>query len=254
MIRRAITLVAAACVLLMLLPATPASAHAFLSESNPADGASLTTAPDVLRLAFSESVVIAATHIDLVDAEGKRYPVSNIRLVGADAGGSTEDPVQVVATLPKLPHSAYRVSWQTLSSDDLHRTSGLLVFGVGQSVKAAGQREPAPRLDESALRWLLFLSLSLSLGGLLAVRLLRRNEVTSASARRCAALSGAGALSGVVCAVALLADQYVTSGSSIATLLRGSYGSAGCCARSVSRCSSTPRSWPTARPARGLCA
>ena len=116
MIRRAITLVAAACVLLMLLPATPASAHAFLSESNPADGASLTTAPDVLRLAFSESVVIAATHIDLVDAEGKRYPVSNIRLVGARCGrvdrGSRPDRGDVAEAaaqrVPRLVANAFQ--------------------------------------------------------------------------------------------------------------------------------------------------
>ena len=44
----------------------------------------------------------------------------------------TEEPVEVVATLPTLQRSSYRVSWETLSSDDLHRTSGVLVFGVGR--------------------------------------------------------------------------------------------------------------------------
>jgi copper transport protein len=223
MIRRAIALAAAIVALLMVLPVAPASAHAFLSDSNPADGAVLTTAPDALRLAFSESVVISATHIDVVDSDGKHYPVSNVHLVGGDSG-STEDPVQVVATLPTLPHSAYRVSWQTLSSDDLHRTSGLLVFGIGRPVTAAGQREPAPRLDESSLRWLLFLSLSFSLGGLLTVRLLRRSGVDGAAARRCARLSAFGAASGALCAVALLVDQYAASGSSVVDLMRGSYG------------------------------
>jgi len=223
MIRRAMTLAAAIVALLMVLPATPASAHAFLSDSNPADGAVLTTAPDALRLAFSESVVISATHIDVVDSDGTHYPVSNVHLVGADSG-STEDPVQVVATLPRLPRSAYRVSWQTLSSDDLHRTSGLLVFGIGRPVTAAGQREPAPRLDESSLRWLLFLCLSFSLGGLLAVRLLRRSGADDAAGRRCARLSAFGAASGALCAVALLVDQYAASGSSAVNLLRGSYG------------------------------
>ncbi|HEY3716856.1 MAG TPA: copper resistance protein CopC [Jatrophihabitantaceae bacterium] len=223
MIRRAITLAAAIVALLMVLPATPASAHAFLSDSNPADGSSLATAPDALRLAFSESVVISATHIDVVDSDGTHYPVSNVHLVGAESG-STEDPVQVVATLPTLPHSAYRVSWQTLSSDDLHRTSGLLVFGIGRPVTAAGQREPAPRLDESSLRWLLFLCLSFSLGGLLAVRLLRRSGADDAAGRRCARLSAFGAAAGALCAVALLVDQYAASGSSVVNLLRGSYG------------------------------
>jgi copper transport protein len=223
MIRRAITLAAAIVALLMVLPAPPASAHAFLSDSNPADGSSLSAAPDALRLAFSESVVIAATHIDVVDSDGKHYPVSNVHLVGGDSG-STEDPVQVVATLPTLPRSAYRVSWRTLSSDDLHRTSGLLVFGIGRPVTAAGQSEPAPRLDESSLRWLLFLSLSFSLGGLLVVRLLRRSGADEATVRRSARLSAFGATSGALCAIALLADQYAASGSSVVDLMRGSYG------------------------------
>jgi copper transport protein len=223
MIRRVITLALAAGAFLLLLPATPAGAHAFLSDSNPADGAVLSTAPQVLRLAFSESVVLSATHIDVVDADGTHYAVSNIHLVGGDSG-STEDPVQVVAGLPVLPHSAYRVSWQTLSSDDLHRTSGVLVFGVGRPVTAAGPREPAPRLDESSLRWLLLLSLSISLGGLLAARLVRRASADGSGVRRCTRLSAAGAVSGALCAAALLADQYVTSGSSLASLLRASYG------------------------------
>ncbi|MDX6280689.1 MAG: copper resistance protein, partial [Kribbellaceae bacterium] len=100
-----------------------ASAHAYLTSASPADGSSLSAAPTRLRLAFSETVVPAATQIDVVAEDGKHYAVTNVRVVGE--GG--EEPSEVLATLPALPKGAYRVSWQTLSADDLHRTAGVLV-------------------------------------------------------------------------------------------------------------------------------
>ena len=78
----------------------------------------------------------------------------------------------MVAALPTLHRSSYRVSWETLSSDDLHRTSGVLVFGVGQAVTAGGLDEPAPPPLEAALRWLVLVGLSGALGGALALHLL----------------------------------------------------------------------------------
>ena len=224
MLRRALVVVATAGMLLAGSPMVHADAHAFLTDSNPADGAVLTAAPAQLRMGFSESVVVSAVHIDIVDADGTHHMPTAIRLANAEPGGSTEDPVEVVATLPTLPPSAYRVSWQTLSSDDLHRASGVLVFGVGRPVTAAGATETSPRADEAALRWLLFVSLSVSLGGLLCVRLLRRQDIPVGVVVRCARLAAGGALLGAISAGALLADLYVRSGTSVTTLLRGSYG------------------------------
>ena len=70
--------------------------------------------------------------------------MTGLRLVTADPD-DTEEPAGIVATLPRLAQNTYRVSWETLSSDDLHRTSGILVFGVRRAV-AAGARlgVPAP--------------------------------------------------------------------------------------------------------------
>jgi copper transport protein len=44
-----------------------------------------------------------------------------------------------------LPADVYRLAWSTLSSDDLHTTSGVLVFGVQTPVgthAAAAQTSP----------------------------------------------------------------------------------------------------------------
>ncbi|MGB8651311.1 MAG: copper resistance protein CopC [Mycobacteriales bacterium] len=221
--RRALTLLLAALGLFVVLPAVPASAHAFLTDSFPADGAVLATAPPQLRLHFSESVVLSSVHLDVVDAEGGHHTPSSPHLVAAEPGGTTEDPVQVVASLPALPRGAYRVSWQTLSTDDLHSTSGVLVFGIGHAVSAVGSSEPAPRLDEASLRWLLLLSVSLSFGGLLAGQLLRRHDL-AAPARRAAHLAVLGAVAGTVVAGGLLVAQCATNGTSAARLLGTAYG------------------------------
>jgi copper transport protein len=195
-------------------PAAPADAHAFLQRSTPADGVVLDSAPEHLQLEFSEAVVLAATRIDVVDSDGHHYAARQLHVIAQqDAAGWTG--LAVAASLPSLPRNAYRVSWETLSGDDLHRTSGLFVFGVGQPVSAAGLSEPAPRPDEAALRWLVFVALSLALGGGLAGRLFRRQGGAAAacSARRCLRWSAGGALAGALLAGALAVDQLVIAGA-----------------------------------------
>lgn len=221
--RRAGAVLAMSAALVVMTSASPASAHAFLVDSNPADGAVLATAPGTLRMQFSESVVIAATRIDIVDGHGNHLTPTAVRLI---AGDSTEDPAQIVADLPALGRSAYRVSWETLSSDDLHRTSGLFVFGVNEQVTAAPFMEPMPRAEEAALRWLLFLCLATALGGQLAVRLYRGHpgDAATSATRRSRRISAAGATGGILVAAALAADQLLSSRSAAGRLLLSSYG------------------------------
>jgi copper transport protein len=232
--RPLVLLLAAALVAVVVGPASTAQAHAFLAGSNPADGQVLTAAPRQLRLDFSESVVLSATRIDIVDAEGRHLAPTGMTLVARDDtgdSGDTEEPVEVVAALPTLHRSSYRVSWETLSSDDLHRTSGVLVFGVGQAVTAGGLDEPAPPPLEAALRWLVLLGLSGALGGSLALHLLAPASAVGppapgaasavALARRC---SVAGAATAVVGALVLLVTQLSLGGSWALPLLWSGYG------------------------------
>ena len=208
-------------------PAPAAQAHAFLAASNPADGQVLATAPTQLRLDFSESVVLGATRIDIVDGAGRHITPTGLKLVSHGDAGDTEQPVEVVADLPTLARSSYRVSWETLSSDDLHSTSGVLVFGVGQPVTAGGLDEPSPSPLEAGLRWLILLGLSGALGGALAIRLLDRTGGPGASRRalaRARKLSARGAIIGAGFAVILLVAQLRASGAGAASLLWSSYG------------------------------
>ncbi|MEU8261753.1 copper resistance CopC family protein [Micromonospora sp. NPDC048999] len=148
----------------------PAQAHAYLVRSAPADGAVLDRAPETLTLAFTEHVELSAARVSLLDGDGRQWSVTGLALRGEDgepaADVGTEEPVTLVAGLPPLPPNTYHVAWRTLSSDDLHITSGTLVFGVGRQVTAAGVARPAgPGPRETVARALGLAGLAVLLGG-----------------------------------------------------------------------------------------
>jgi copper transport protein len=161
-----VALILLAGVLAVLGAPSRAGAHAYLAASAPADGAVLDRAPEVLTLRLTEHVELPATRVDIVDGDGRRWAVTSVALRHAGADADTESPVEIVAGLPRLPANTYHVSWRTLSSDDLHVTSGTLVFGVQRTVAAGavpGPAGPGPR--ESVLRALGLLGLATAFGG-----------------------------------------------------------------------------------------
>ena len=224
--RRIVLALAAFAVVALAGPVPAAQAHAFLASSNPADGQVLASAPAELRLAFSESVVLSATRIDIVDGTGRDIVPTSVALVNAGNAEGTEKPVEIVASLPALGRSSYRISWETLSSDDLHATRGTLVFGVGESVTAGGLSEPAPSPAEAGLRWVILLGLAGALGGALAGHLLARAAGPGVGrgallARRAAVV---GPLAAALAAAVLLFSQLAAGGAGAGSLLWGSYG------------------------------
>ena len=104
-------------VLLGLLLATPAFAHAKLVSSDPAANAKV-KAPGTIKLHFSESLEPAFSSATLTDAAGKTVPVS--RSVGSDT----------ITLLPlTLRPGAYTVSWHGVGQDT-HRLNGSFGFTV----------------------------------------------------------------------------------------------------------------------------
>jgi copper transport protein len=122
MIRRAMAATAFATVLLLVL-AGPASAHADLVRSDPANGATLGTAPTDLHLTFSETPDASLSAVDLLDAGGAKQPV------GAPSPDGTDS--LIVPIDGTLADGVYTVAWRVVSSDDGHVTSGAFTFGVG---------------------------------------------------------------------------------------------------------------------------
>lgn len=203
--------------------APAASAHAYLETTNPGDGMTVQRSPRELRLSFSEHVVLQTTKVEVVDSQGRHFAVSDLHLT-SERPDDISAPAVVVGTLPELPENAYRVQWATLSSDDLHSTSGMFVFGVGRPVAAARFTEPAPQVEETALRWLLLLGVALVLGEALVETRLPRDPALAPAVQRLRGLAWVGGLGALVTSVLLLVDQMGSGGLSLVHLVDSGYG------------------------------
>lgn len=118
-------LTAGAIGLWVLILAAPASAHAGLVSSNPANGSVLSTAPSAITLTFTEQPDPALSSIALIDSGGTAVPLGTVTVSGADG---------LTASVPSgLPEGVYTVSWRVVSSDDGHVTAGAFSFGIGMS-------------------------------------------------------------------------------------------------------------------------
>jgi copper transport protein len=206
-------LLALAATVWLVLCAAPADAHAYLVGSNPADGERLDTPVRTLRLEFSEHVVLGATRLELRGSDGRPIPVTDVRVISDEA--DIEEPAAVTAALPELAADAYQLHWETLSSDDLHRTSGVILFGVGRSVSPGAPAVVPTRWDEALLHGSMLLALALAGGALLGTRV-----VPGAGRRSVLAVT---ALAGIL-SVAVLADQTIAAGSDALTVLSSGYG------------------------------
>jgi copper resistance protein C len=105
--------------LLAVVAAAPASAHASLVRSSPADRSSVTTAPQIVSLTFDEDI---------------RMP-SVLLVTGADGAsvvaGKTSVVDNTVSTRVSVATSGdYTVVYRVVSADG-HPVSGRLSFGVG---------------------------------------------------------------------------------------------------------------------------
>ncbi|ELY93301.1 copper resistance protein CopC [Natrialba hulunbeirensis JCM 10989] len=117
------------------LVATPAAAHAYLSESNPANGEQVDEVPEEVSLSFSGDgvvnaditvegpdgeIVSAAPEIDSDDTQVVRVPIEDAE---ADASADTDADTDGADGM-------YTVDWEVLA-DDGHTTSGSFFFAVG---------------------------------------------------------------------------------------------------------------------------
>lgn len=183
----------------VLLPASPAAAHAVLVEAQPADGATLARAPRVVVLRFSEDISARFSTATLIDRSGHPVPGAQIA-----PGG---DHRVLTLGLPALPAATYVVDWRVLAEDDGHTTSGITVFTVGNSARAPGGQVTEPlgtgggsEPHDVAPRWLSLCLLAGLIGGLAFARVVLP---ATAHTRRAVLTLAAGA--GVLATVAGLA-------------------------------------------------
>lgn len=222
--------------------AGPASAHAQLVNSDPGDGATLATAPAQVRLRLSEAVLPGSTTVVLTDGVGRTVSGTTLSVestapaAGGPGGGGAvlitrpgdpRVPATVVVTLPALGMDVYHLAWQTLSADDLHSTSGVIVFGIGRTVAPHSGRveDPLPAGGEVALRWVGTVGTALAAGALLLALLAGGLPGAAVLRRLClfaAAAAGVAALADAVLPVVQAAGAR-GAGEVLAAVLRDGY-------------------------------
>lgn len=102
--------------------AAPASAHATLTGTTPADGATVEQAPPRVRFTFDEPVRAPVGSLRVFDREGERVDDAQVE----------QDAPQVlsVGLEPQLDEGAYVATWRAVSADG-HPLRGAIVFSVG---------------------------------------------------------------------------------------------------------------------------
>ena len=112
----------------MLLAPFRVLAHAELEESDPADGATITT-PYTMTATFSEEFDPDRSFIRVRGPSGD---------IVAEGGQDPDDPTMMTVDLPELPPGEYTAGWQTVTADDNGVEDGTFTFTVAD----AGHAEP----------------------------------------------------------------------------------------------------------------
>jgi copper transport protein len=144
-----------------VLAAGPAAAHAVLVSTDPAEGASLEQPPDRVTLSFSEPVSLGAGYARLLDADGTVHPTD------ASVTGDT----LTIEPRSELPDDrGYLVTYRVMSADS-HPISGAFSFVVGNAelvpLGVGAGVDPTDPVVGTALpiaRWAGFAGLALAIG------------------------------------------------------------------------------------------
>ncbi|MGW2826045.1 copper resistance CopC/CopD family protein [Streptomyces sp. NPDC001443] len=150
-------------VLLLFGGAGPASAHAALRTTDPADGAVLESAPRSLTLTFTESVGLLDDSFRVFDPRNHR-----VRTGEPQHAADRSDTARV--TLPaKLGRGTFTVAWRVVSADS-HPVSGAFTFSVGAptpttaAVNAGPTEDPATARLYDTARYAAYLAAALLIG------------------------------------------------------------------------------------------
>ncbi|MFD6192672.1 copper resistance protein CopC [Streptomyces sp. NPDC060275] len=159
-------------VLLLLGGAGPASAHAALGSTDPADGTVLQRAPGHVTLTFSESVGLRDDSFRVLDPGGHR-----VRTGAAGHADGRSDTARVA--LPDgLGKGTYTVAWRVVSADS-HPVSGAFTFSVGKPSQTSAPVDAGPTEDpltatlHKLARYLAYLAAALLIGTAAFVALCR---------------------------------------------------------------------------------
>lgn len=187
--------------LVLLAGAGSASAHAVLTNADPADGRVLRTAPKAVTLTFTESVGLLEDSVRVIDPGNRR--VHTGRQEHADGRANTAR-----VTLPAhLAQGTYIVAWRVVSADS-HPASGALTFSVGEP-SATTAVLPSDTAQDAASTMLYDIARYLAYGGLaLLLGTIVFTRATGVAAARGLLAGGWWTLMGATSALLLLRGPY----------------------------------------------
>ena len=161
-------------------------AHASLRYESPSFKQRVSVSPRQVVLQFDQPVVALPNAIQVLTPDGKNL-----------AGEARAIPSQreLVAPLPRLPKGPYTIRWEAVSNDG-HIVSGVYTFGVRVNAPPVTDAVGAqgPTRAEDIVRWLYFVGLALSVGGLGFMLLVARGSLPARAQRRFYWIAGAGAV------------------------------------------------------------
>jgi copper transport protein len=173
---------------LVIVAASPASAHAELLSTDPQAGGVYDKAPEEVNLRYTEPVEASLGAVRVYDGRGARLDTGKPSHPGGDSSTVRVD-------LPDLRDGSYVVTWRVLSADS-HPVQGAFTFQIGPEATADDLESLTQRLltdqggSESVgavaaiARFGVFAALALLIGGVAFVTLVWPRGRESRRARR----------------------------------------------------------------------
>ncbi|MFJ8731703.1 copper resistance protein CopC [Streptomyces bauhiniae] len=140
--------------------AAPASAHAALTGSDPAQGVVVDRAPTQISLTFSEQVALGDNSLRVLDPKGK--PVQSGK--PANVSGTT----YAVRLHAGLADGTYTVAYQVVSADS-HPVAGAYTFSIGAPSRTVVSSDTGAGAGGGAVGWLYSVGRYLSYAGFIVL-------------------------------------------------------------------------------------
>lgn len=132
-------------VVIGILWAPAASAHATLDQTDPADGAVLAKSPTEVHLKFSEDVRVTLSSVRVLDGQGKRVDRGNTHV-------EVDQTLVAVGLKSNLARGTYVVAWSVVSADG-HPVHGGFLFSVGEASVVSNQILSSALADSGSGTW-----------------------------------------------------------------------------------------------------
>lgn len=131
------------CLAIIAAPGIPKSyAHAYMTESGPANGETVSYPPSSVNATFSDPVDIHYSKIKVQDSNGNEIDNKDSHYIGTN-----HETIGV--TMPaNLANGIYTATWTVLDETDGHVTTASFVFGVGETVPQAKSSAPTVSITD----------------------------------------------------------------------------------------------------------